>query len=113
MELFKQQSLFAFDVAKLLSHIQSKGLYCSFADAYRDPAMAAIYAKEGKGIQDSLHCKRLAIDLNIFDATGVFLPQDNATYEELGAFWESLNPLNKWGGKFPRRDLDHFQRDEV
>lgn len=111
MELYKQQSLFAFDVAKLLAHIQSRGLYVSFADAYRDPAMAAIYAKKGIGIKDSLHCKRMAIDLNVFDHNGNYMTEDNPTYEELGLFWESLNPANRWGGKFERRDLDHFQRD--
>lgn len=111
MELYKEQSQFAFDVAKLLQHIQSRGLHVTFADAYRDPAMAAIYAKKGIGIVNSLHCKRLAIDLNIFDPAGNYIAEDDAIYEELGHFWESLDKVNRWGGRFARRDLDHWERN--
>lgn len=116
MNLSQEQGLFAQDVAKLLQYINSQNLYCTFGEAYRTQQQALIYAKQGIGIQDSLHCKRLAIDLNLFSQDGNYLTHF-ADYEPLGMYWESLNPgINRWGGYFVSKygghivDLDHFER---
>jgi hypothetical protein len=69
--------------------------------------MADIYAKEGKGIRNSLHTMRLAVDLNLFKA-GEFLTEKDA-YGPAGEFWESLSTDDFeccWGGRF--NDSDHF-----
>ena len=114
MTLSEQQQLFSQDVAKLLIFIGSQGYGCTLAEAYRTPAQAAIYAKEGVGIQDSLHCERLAIDLNLFKDNQYLT--DAASYEKFGKYWESLGDHNRWGGYFVSKygghivDLDHFER---
>lgn len=114
MNLSQQQQAFAKDVAKLIEAIFSRGYSCTLGEAFRTAEQAQIYAQNGKGIIDSLHCKRLAIDLNLFDPNGEY-QSDSKEYEQFGLMWESLNPLNKWGGRFPapRVDGNHFQRDEV
>lgn len=113
MKLWQQQSQFAQDIAILIKHIHDQGYYCTFSDAYRSPEMAALYAKEGKGIPNSQHCKRLAVDLNLFDRDGNFLQTDNNAYEKFGCFWESLDAYNRWGGHFERRDENHYERKDM
>src|SRR5689334_15299109 len=112
MKLYQQQAQFAQDVALLIRYIADQGYLCTFGDAYRDPAVAAIYAKEGKGIKDSLHCKRLAIDLNIFNLDGVYMP-NTTDYQQFGLYWEKLDSYNRWGGHFKRADGNHFERMEM
>ena len=112
MKLWEQQALFAFNVSKLIQYINSREFHVTFGDAYRTPEMAAIYAKEGKGITNSLHCKRLAIDLNLFDLNGDYLT-DSRFYEQFGIYWESLHDNNRWGGKFARKDGNHFEMQEI
>jgi len=67
------------------------------------------YEQAGKGIKESLHCKRLAVDLNLFSPDGDYL-SDTESHRVFGEFWESLDPKNKWGGRFS--DGNHYQRDE-
>lgn len=113
MKLSQQQQRFALDVSRLISFINGRGYSCTFGEAYRTPEQAEIYAKDGRGIKDSLHCKRLAIDLNLFDMQGNYI-SDSAGYQFFGEFWEKLDPLNQWGGRFPapRVDGNHFERKE-
>ena len=112
MSLSKSQQMFASDVVKLLSHMESQGYSFTFGDAYRAPELAELYAKEGKGILNSLHTKRLAVDINLFDKSGTFLSEtkDHASF---GAYWESLHPTNRWGGKFKRVDGNHYERNDM
>lgn len=112
MSLQKQQAAFAKDVAKLIQYIFEHSHTVTLSEAYRTPEQAEIYAKNGKGIKDSLHCKRLAIDLNLFDSGGNYL-SETKSYEQFGIYWESLDPLNRWGGRFKRADGNHFQRNLV
>ena len=113
MNLSEQQQLFAKDVAKLINFIFNQGYSCTLGEAFRTHEQAAIYAKEGKGIVDSLHCQRLAIDLNLFDKDGNYL-SESKDYERFGIFWTSINPLNEWGGHWKiRADGNHFQRNKI
>ncbi len=61
--------------------------------------------KNGKGIANSLHCQRLAVDFNLF-INGIY-QTDTAAYKPLGEYWESLG--GAWGGRFKSRpDGNHF-----
>jgi hypothetical protein len=96
------------NLAKLLQHVEQIGLTCSVGEVHRPPEMAKIYAKQGKGILDSQHCKKLAVDLFLF-ANGQFL-QKKEDYKLLGEYWKGLHPENRWGGDFTTRiDSVHFE----
>ena len=112
MELWQKQAIFSQNVALLLKYIASKGFFVTFGEAYRTQEQAKIYASEGKGIPNSLHCKRLAIDLNLIDKNGSYLP-DEFSYEPFGIFWETLHTLNRWGGHFKRGDANHFEMQDL
>ncbi len=112
MQLYEKQSLFSQNVAKLIQYAASIRFNVTFGEAWRSAEQAELYAKEGKGIVDSLHCKRLAVDLNLFDEHGTYLTNIEE-YKMLGDYWDTLHPLNRWGGCFKRVDSDHFEmRDE-
>lgn len=115
MKLSEKQQLFAGNVAKLISFVFSlQGYAVTLGEAYRPRETAAIYAKRGIGIKDSLHTQRLAIDLNLF-IDGVYRA-DTEAYRSLGVFWKNLDPKNRWGGDFkdgkgrPKPDGCHFER---
>lgn len=112
MNLQQKQSIFAQNVARLITHIDGIGLTCTIGEVFRTPEQAQIYAKEGKGIKDSLHCKKLAIDLHLFSPNGVYLT-DYLSYEPLGKYWESLHSSNRWGGTFKRVDSVHFEMQDI
>jgi len=112
MKLSQRQSIFAQNVALLLQYIKGKGFSVTFGEAFRTEEQAHIYAKSGKGITDSLHCKRLAVDLNLINADGIYMP-DSADYKQFGIYWESLNDLNRWGGRFKRMDGNHFEMQDL
>jgi len=106
--LWQNQAMFARNVARLIEYIFKSGYYCTLGDAYRPPETAALYEAQGKGIKDSLHCKRLAIDLNLFDAEGRYLT-DGKYYKRFGDYWTTLHIDNRHGGRFKRKDHGHFE----
>ncbi len=112
MTLSDKQTIFAKNVPLLINYIYSKGFMVTFGEAFRTAEQAKIYAAEGKGIIDSLHCKRLAIDLNLLDKNGTYL-SDAESYKQFGEYWTTLHPLNRWGGIFTRVDADHFEMQDI
>lgn len=104
MTLREKQSLFAELVAVLLTEAGRLGFAVTLGEAWRSPEEAARLAKIGKGVKNSLHCQRLAIDLNLFK-DGKYLTASEA-YQPLGDAWEALNPLCRWGGRW--NDGNHF-----
>lgn len=108
MGLQSNQALFARNVAKLIEYIFSKKYECTLGDAFRSKEQAELNAAQGIGIVNSLHCKRLAIDLNLFDVSGRYLTHSE-DYELFGIYWESLHPSNRWGGNFKKPDGCHFE----
>lgn len=112
MTLSEKQFIFTKNVAALIDYIHSNKMNCTFGEAFRTKEQAELYAKDGKGIADSLHCKRLAVDLMLFNSNGNYLT-NMYDYRPFGTYWESLHPLNRWGGNFhPLVDSDHFEMQD-
>lgn len=109
MTLSQKQAAFTVLIAKLILFAESRGDALTFGNAYRSPEEAKRLAAEGKGIANSLHTQRLAVDFNLFRG-GVFQTASEA-FEPLGVWWEaqSGNGLTCcWGGRFKKPDGNHF-----
>jgi len=104
MTLREKQSLFASLIPRLIEHAQELGFEVTLGEAYRSPEEAARLAKLGKGIKDSLHTLKLAIDINLF-RDGKYLP-NTSDHQPLGVWWEKQNTLCAWGGWF--NDGNHY-----
>lgn len=101
MTLREKQSVFARLVASLILRAYRDGYELTFGETYRTPEQAALNAKQGKGIANSLHTQRLAIDLNLFK-DGTYLSSTDA-HRPLGEWWEGLSTPEYqccWGGRF-------------
>lgn len=105
--LRQKQSRFVRAVVQLLNRAHEMGYDVTFGECWRPTEMAELYAKQGKGTLNSLHTKRLAIDLNLFRG-GVYLDLTEH-HRKLGEFWKKLGPDHCWGGDFkPRPDGNHY-----
>lgn len=101
------QQKFAQDAARLILKAAELGYGVTLGDAYRTPQQAAANAASGSGIANSLHCERLAIDLNLFKDGRYIMNEEG--HLELGAWWKSLSPNHRWGGDFStRKDPNHY-----
>jgi len=119
MSLNREQSLFMQQVAELIRKAPEFGLLVTGGELYRTAEQQAIYVRDGRSkTSSSQHLKRLAIDLNFFrqgtDGT-LQLVYSGDDIRHLGAFWESLDPANRWGGNWTSfKDVPHFERrDDV
>ena len=81
---------------------EKHGYQLTFGEAYRTPEQAKLNAKSGKGISNSLHTIRLAVDFNAF-YNNMYLTKTE-DYTPLGLYWESIG--GTWGGRF--KDGNHF-----
>lgn len=113
MTLGQKQRRFTLLVAKLIEYAYSQGYELSLGEAWRTPEQAKANAKSGKGIANSLHCDRLAIDLNLFK-DGTYLTSSES-HRPLGEFWESLDPNCALGWSIRRREplQLHARRQEM
>jgi len=102
--LRERQSLFVRLVAQLIQKATEMGYELSFGETYRTQEQAILNAKAGKGTKSSLHCDRLAIDLNLFK-DGRYLGSTE-DHRQLGQWWEKLHPDCRWGGRF--NDGNHY-----
>lgn len=108
MTLRDRQVLFARLFAMLLIEAQALGYEVTLGECWRSPEEAVRLAGTGQGITRSLHCDRLAVDLNLFK-DGLFLTKSEQ-YLPLGEWWEKQHPDCRWGGRFksPHQDGNHF-----
>jgi len=97
MRLGEKQKLFTMLVSALIEEIDFRGYACTFGDAYRSP-------KVKYGHPNSLHRKRLAIDLNLF-RDGKYLTSTKS-HKLFGEWWEKQHELCRWGGRFS--DGNHY-----
>ncbi|MGS8101500.1 M15 family metallopeptidase [Providencia sp. PROV_01] len=102
MTLSEKQALFTVMIAKLIFWADEHGYRLTFGEAYRTPEQAAANAKSGKGIKNSLHTQRLAVDFNLFK-NGAWLTK-STDHQPLGEYWESIG--GTWGGRF--NDGNHY-----
>lgn len=86
-------------LADLIVFAYSLGLELTLGDAYAETGHKA----------GSFHGKRLAIDLNLFNADGVYLETTDA-HQPLGEYWESIG--GTWGGRFNNPDGNHYSLGE-
>jgi hypothetical protein len=112
MTLGEKQRLFTRLVGILIEYAYQQGYELTFGEAERKPAQASANESAGKGISNSLHIVRLAIDLNLFkDGQWLTLSE---YHNPLGVFWKNLHPLCRWGGDFkdslgrPKPDGNHY-----
>lgn len=102
--LGEKQRRFTRLVGLLIEWAYANGYELTFGDAYRSPEQAKANAAAGKGIVNSLHCQRLAVDLNLF-WLGEYITE-SSRYKPLGDYWKSLGDDCRWGGDFG--DGNHF-----
>lgn len=94
MSLGSKQRRFTYMVAQLILTAYDMGYELTFGDAYRDP-------RTTYGHPESLHRKRLAVDLNIFK-DGVYL-KDGTGHDELHDWWDTMG-----GAERIAADLNHY-----
>lgn len=111
MTLSDHQAAFLLDVCKLIEYATKQGWKITGGELYRTVEQQEIYLKTGRSkTMNSRHLKRCAIDLNFFkDGKLVW---DKEKIRPIGVYWESLNPINRWGGNFKSLvDVPHFERN--
>ena len=112
MNLVERQHAFACAVAQLIAWLHDHGYTVSLGEAWRPPETAALYARQGRGSANSLHCDRLAIDLTL--RVGGTLLTRSEQYAEAGRYWKTLHETARWGGDFrdkegrSKADGNHF-----
>ncbi len=122
MKLSTRQQIFTFNISKLIMQAEEWGVKMTFGDAFRSKSQQYLYyyggkvaheggelvikpAKKRSWTTNSKHLKRLAVDFNYFiDGE---LTYKHELIDKLGDYWEGLNELNKWGGRF--NDTPHWQ----
>ena len=107
MTLGQKQEKFSMYVGMLLNKIHCRGWSVRLGECWRPAEMQALYLKTGKTkATHSFHEDKLAIDLAYITCNGKEITP--AQKKELGDYWESLDPLNSWGGYFAFVDMPHF-----
>lgn len=111
MSLVSEQAAFLLDVAKLVQHATQAGFVVTGGELARTVEQQQLHFRAGRSrTMKSNHLRRLAVDLNFFKDGK--LTYDRAVLRPLGEFWESLSPLNRWGGNFTSLvDVPHFERN--
>ena len=97
----------------------NQGYKFTYGEAWRPDEMQKIYYESGKSKIKGKgpHGNRLARDYNIW--VNKILTYVKEDLKSIGEFWESLDPLNRWGGNLiigydengePKYDTPHFER---
>ena len=88
----------------------AKGLELTFGDAWRSNEEQRRLVNAGLSqTMNSKHAQRLAVDFNLFKDGELTWKVDD--YRVLGDYWETIDPLNVWGGNWKTLvDAPHFER---
>lgn len=100
IKLSDKQQVFTHNIGKLIVWAYEQGYELTFGESYDD---------DGVGhMKGSTHYIRLAQDFNLFVEGQYITDSNHPAYKRLGAAWKALNPENKWGGDFTKKDGNHF-----
>lgn len=105
-DLLTTQQRFALLVGRFLTELPALGYSVTLDEAYRPPETADLYARQGRGLRNSVHCNKLAVDLNLF-RNGT-LCQTDADFKPAVDLWLSYAPDCRAGANFSRKDYRHF-----
>ncbi len=107
MSLNQKQARFTYKIAQLIVWAKEElGVGLIGAELFRTKEQAQIYADQGKGIKNSVHTKKLALDMFVFKNGK--LSWDTEDYRPIGEKWKTMDPDARWGGDFKGRDAVHF-----
>jgi hypothetical protein len=116
--LGENQEIFAQHAAALIIKAKEMGFGVRLGEALRTPEQQKLYFNSGASkTMLSKHLLKLAIDLNLI-VDGKLATA--AQIRPLGKWWESLDPLNRWGGSWRGQveagnssfvDSPHFERN--
>lgn len=109
LTLGQKQRIFTENIGMLIRYAYVQGYELSFGQALRTKAEAQANADSGAGISNSLHLISLAVDFNLF-RDGKYLSASE-DHTQLGSYWKSLHPLNRWGGDFKKKDGNHYSME--
>lgn len=106
MKLGQHQEKFALHLSMLIQEAHFRGYKVRIGEVQRTREQQKLYVEQGKSkTMNSMHLKKCAADLHFQKDGQIVYPK------KLGDFWESLDPLNQWGGNWTRfKDKPHFQR---
>lgn len=123
MKLSEKQIIFSKNVAKLIVYAdECLGIDLTFGEAYRTADQQYLYyhgltfkndsiqsTRRSSWTMNSNHLSRLAVDFNFFINGKLTYKKEDI--QELGDYWETLHPKNKWGGNYPKKkeDTPHFE----
>jgi hypothetical protein len=118
MSLSKKQMVCSKNIASLIVYADLIGIDLTFGDAFRNDFTQREYVRKGLSkTMNSYHRKRLAVDFNFF--INGKLTYNFEDVKELGEFWLTLHPKNRWGGDFNKNgvkdgfvDTPHFEMQE-
>jgi hypothetical protein len=126
MRLSIHQQIFTQHVARFIIMANSLGINLTFGEAHRTESQQLLYYfgavvietptglqlapdKKRTKTKKGNHPRRLAVDFNYFIDGKLTYRHPKIT--ELGAYWEGLDPLNRWGGNFTNfYDSPHLER---
>lgn len=117
-ELRFRQNRFATHVSWLISFLQSNesGLTISLGEVERTKMQQEVYVMENLSkTMDSMHLKRLAIDINFFKDDYRLFSDKNRKDEDFemiklaGEYWQDLHPDNRAGMFWQFFDPSHFE----
>ena len=106
MTLGEHQQAFSRDLYKLLGKAFELGYEIRIGEVERTVEQQKIYVQTGRSkTMNSNHLKKCAADLHVVKGGELCYPQ------ELGDYWETLDPINSWGGNWKSfKDKPHFER---
>lgn len=106
MNLGQHQEIFSTHLAMLILKAVELGYGVRIGEVERTVEQQKIYVQTSRSkTMNSRHIKKCAADIHFTKDGKVCYPK------ELGAYWESLDALNSWGGNWSRFvDKPHFER---
>jgi hypothetical protein len=124
-ELLDRQFLFTKLLARFLQEVFSRGHACKLRETgllwnrsskvvgarvrFKDAVHSTPQSQYG-----GLHYMQLATDVDLFvwqpdsGSWDYIRDTEHSAWQSMGEFWESLDPLCKWGGRFKNPDGNHI-----